>query len=211
MPRKGNSGGTADVLFALNRKWFRAFLNHRGMEQMEARFDLPNGPEKSDWKAFFHVYFRLNPAVRLLILVLRVACAGASALMAFMTLGILASEDIHGGKAVVPGLLCLLLLCYAAGFRQMVIWQSKRNMLASNGRMVVTINRDGVTDQTGSITTHYGYDAFYAVCYYRDIYMLFLSRKAALVLPERCREGAKSSELKAFLEQMTGKTMRYFK
>lgn len=178
---------------------------------MEIRFDLPHGPEKSDWKAFYHVYYRLNPTVRFLSLLFRLVCGVLCFLMAFMVVGILLSEDSSPVNAVIPAVLCLLLALYAVRFQLLAVWWSKRNMVSPNERMTVTVNEAGITDQTGAITTNYEYQAFYAICYYRDIYMLFLSQKTALLLPERFREGAGSAEFKRFLEEKTEKTVQYIK
>lgn len=178
---------------------------------MEFRFDLPQGPQEKDWKAFYHVYYRINPAVRFKVIFLQGAAGILGILLLLAVIGIFVSEDSGPVDAIIPAVLCLILLLYAVGFHPFTIWMSRRNQLSPNKRMIVTINEEGVTDQTGAITTHYEYQAFYAVCYYQDSYMLFLNRKTALILPERCREGGSSPELKHFLEEKAGKSIKYIK
>lgn len=178
---------------------------------MEFRFELPQGPQKHDWKAFYHVYYRVNPGAGVKVLLLRAAAGILGVFLLLLVIGILVSEDSSPGRAVVPGVLCLIQLCYAIGVHPLTVWAGRRNQVSPNAPMTVTIDETGVTDQTGAITTHYEYQAFYAICYYRDIYMLFISPKAALILPERCREGGSSPELRRFLEEKTGKSIRFIK
>ncbi len=179
--------------------------------EMEARFDLPNGFEKSDWNVFLHTYYCMNPAARCLQVLIRLFCAGMGTLMALAVVGVVVTEGSGPLDAMIPASISLLMWCGAIWFDALVLWISRHRMADSHAHMTVTIHTDGVTDQTGAVTTHYGYQAFYAVCYCRNTYLLFTSRRFALVLPERFREGAGSAVLKAFLEEKTGKMIREFK
>lgn len=175
---------------------------------MEFRFELPNGYSKEDWKAFFQAYYRVNSAARWGHLVLRVLCAGIGILNFFLMIGILVSEDTQPFMAIVPAALFVATLVYAVGFRAFLIRSSRRRTIAAGKTMTVTITADGVTDQTGGTTTHYQYDAFYDLFYCQDRYVLFLGKHTALILPERCREGGSSPELRCFLEEKTGKAIK---
>ena len=77
--------------------------------------------------------------------------------------------------------------------------------------MAITIADSGVTDQTGPVTTQYAYGAFTGIFYCRDVYLLFLPGKRALLLPERSRTGGSSPDLRRFLEEKTGMPVRSIK
>ncbi len=61
------------------------------------------------------------------------------------------------------------------------------------------------------VTTQYAYSAFTGIFYCRDVYLLFLPGKRALLLPERSRTGGNSPELRRFLEEKTGMPVRTIK
>ena len=145
---------------------------------------------------------------------LRLLAAVGGVLMLLMTVGILVSEDSSPWSAVVPGILCVLNLSIAVGYRRYAAWLTRRltrRRLAQPGEtMSVTINDGGVTDRTGGVTTHYEFSVLYAVCWCRDVCLLFVSKHTALILPERYREGGSGNELLQFLEEKIGKSVRYF-
>ncbi|MDY3282425.1 YcxB family protein [Dysosmobacter sp.] len=183
---------------------------------MEFRFtgiDL-YGLQQREWDAFYHAAHRLSPVEGLAALVLRLLAAVCGILMLLVATGILVSEDSSPWGAVVPGILCVLNLSIAVGYRRYAAWLTKRltsQKLARPGEtMSVTINDGGVTDRTGGVTTHYEFSALYAVCWCRDVTLLFVSRRSALVLPERYLKGGSGGELLRFLEEKTGKPVRYF-
>lgn len=175
---------------------------------MEFRFELPDGYSKADWKAFFRTYYRINPGARWGHLLVRALCAAAGLLNFLLLVGILVSEESRPLAALVPAVLFLAALVYSVGFPSLLIWSSRRRTAAAGQTMTVSITDGGVTDRTGGITTHYRYDAFCGIYDCRDRYLLFVSKKSALILPERCREGGSSPELRRFLEEKTGLTVR---
>lgn len=180
---------------------------------MEFRFadmDL-SSLERRDCKSFYHVAYRLCPSAALFAFVIRLLTGMGAALMFFMTVGILVSEESSPWSAVGSAVLCLVNLLIAVGYQRIVIWRSKKHLLSPGEKTSVTINDSGITDQTGGITTRYDFGSFYAVCYCRDVYLLFVNKRTALILPERYREGGSSAELKKFLEEKTQKPIRYFK
>lgn len=168
------------------------------------------GLKQREWNAFYHAAHRLCPAEGLAALVLRLLAAVGGVLMFLMTVGILISEDSSPWSAVVPGVFCLLNLAIAIGYRRYAAFLTRRWLARKGETMSVTIDDGGVTDRTGGVTTHYEFSALYAVCWCRDVYLLFVSKRSALVLPERYREGGSHSELLRFLEEKTGKPVRYF-
>ena len=170
----------------------------------------PYGLGRKDWDAFYHVSYRLRPTTGLTALAIRLAAAVGGVLMFFMTVGILVSEDSSPWSAVIPAVLCVLNLFVAIGHRWYVIWLTRRRLTQPGETMSVTIDAAGVTDRTGGVTTHYEFSSLYAVCWYRDVYLLFVTKRSALVLPERYREGGSGGELLRFLEDRTGKPIRYF-
>lgn len=175
---------------------------------MEFRFELPNGYSKADWSVFFRTYYRINPATRWGHLLVRVLCVAAGLLNFLLLVGILVSEESSLLTALVPAVLFFAALVYSVGFPKILIWSSRRRMGTAGQAMTVTIADDGVTDQTGGITTHYRYDAFYGVFYCQDRYVLFVSKKSALILPERHRVEGSSPELRRFLEDKTGTSVK---
>ena len=177
---------------------------------MGACFDLPRGMEEQDWKVFYHVYYRLNPWARVLRFLLRLMALCAGGLMALIVIGVAVSGD-PPRQAVIPSLIGLTCVLGVLFFDRLNRWSAKRRSLGEGKPMVVTIGEEDVKDETGSVVTRYGYDAFFRVCYCRDTFLLFLNAQTALVLPERARTGASSLELQQFLEQRTGKTIQFIK
>ena len=175
---------------------------------MEFRFELPDGYSKADWRAFVRTYYRINPETRWGHLLVRVLCAAAGLLNFFLLVGILVSEDSSPLTALVPAVLFFAALIYSVGFPTFLIWSSHKRMGAAGQAMTVIIADDGITEQTGGITTHYRYDAFYGVFYCQDRYVLFVSKKSALILPERHRVEGSSPELRRFLEDQTGTSVK---
>lgn len=139
---------------------------------------------------------------------MRVLCAAAGLLNFFLLVGILVSEDSSPLTALVPAVLFFAALIYSVGFPTLLIWSSHKRMGAAGQAMTVIIADDGITEQTGGITTHYRYDAFYGVFYCQDRYVLFVSKKSALILPERHRVEGSSPELRRFLEDQTGTSVK---
>lgn len=165
--------------------------------------------EKQDWKAFYRCLYRLRPLMGLYVLALRVLAGFGAAVMFFVTVGILADSDAR--SAVTPAVLCLVNLSVAIGYQRAVIYFGKRRLRDAGESMTVTIDDSGVTDRTGGVTAHYDFSALYALYWCRDVYLLFISKRAALVLPERFREGGSSAELYQFLEEKTGKSIKSLK
>lgn len=161
-----------------------------------------------DWNAFYHVSHRLNPAMGLCALAIRLLTAASGCLMFFMTVGILVSEDASPWSAMIPAVLCVLNLSVAIGYRRYAAFLTRRRLTQPGETMSVTIDDSGVTDRTGGVTTRYEFSTLYAVCWYRDVYLLFINKKSALILPERYRSGGSSGELRRFLEEKTGKPLR---
>lgn len=172
------------------------------------------GLQQREWDAFYHAAHRLCPAEGLAALAVRLLTAVGGALMFFVTVGILVSEDSSPWSALLPAVLCVLNLSIAVGYRWCAAFLTRRltgqRMARPGETMSVTINDGGVTDRTGGVTTHYEFSALYAVCWCRDVYLLFVNRRSALVLPERYLEGGSGGELLRFLEEKTGKPVRYF-
>lgn len=178
---------------------------------MEFRFDLPDGYSRTDWETFFRALYRVYPGVRLRHILVRLLSAAVGVLNFFLTVGLLVSEDSTPASAVLPAALCLVTLVYAVGFRRLVLWASRKQTPGAQERMTITIADTGVTDQTGPVTTQYAYSAFTGIFYCRDVYLLFLPGKRALLLPERSRTGISSPDLRRFLEEKTGMPVRTIK
>lgn len=175
---------------------------------MEFCFDLPGGYSKAGWEIFFRVFYRIHPGVRLRHALVRLLSAVIGILNFFLTVGILISEDSSPASAVLPAVLCLVTLAYAVGFRRLILWTSRKHTPGAQERMTISITDTGVTDQTGPVTTYYAYSAFSGIFYCRDVYLLFLPGKRALLLPERSRTGGSSPDLRRFLEEKTGMPVR---
>ena len=152
---------------------------------MEFRFDLPDGYSRTDWETFFRALYRVYPGVRLRHILVRLLSAAVGVLNFFLTVGLLVSEDSTPASAVLPAALCLVTLVYAVGFRRLVLWASRKHTPGAQERMTV----------------------FYC----RDVYLLFLPGKRALLLPERSRTGISSPDLRRFLEEKTGMPVRTIK
>ena len=175
---------------------------------MEFCFDLPDGYSKSDWEAFFRVLYRVYPGIRLRHTAVRLLSAVVGVFNFFLTVGLLVSEESRLSSAVLPAVLCLVTLAYAVGFRRLILWTSRKHTPGAQERMTITIADTGVTDQTGPVTTQYAYGAFTGIFYCRDVYLLLLPGKRALLLPERSRTGGSSPDLRRFLEEKTGMPVR---
>lgn len=175
---------------------------------MEFHFDLPDGYSKADWEIFLRVLYHVHPGVRLRHALVRLLSAVIGILNFFLTVGVLVSEYSSPASAVLPAVLCLITLTYAAVFRRLILWTSRRHTPGAQDRMTITIADSGVTDQTGPVTTQYAYGAFTGIFYCRDVYLLFLPGKRALLLPERSRTGGSSPDLRRFLEEKTGMPVR---
>lgn len=171
---------------------------------MQFRFVLALGMERSDWLAFYHAYYHFHTFHRIISVLLRIICVVLGCLMlAIVSLG-QAFSTLSMGQTIL--LLVSGCLCWAVAIclDRINVFFAKKRQFGAGKETVVTIDETGVTGWLDGVTTLYEYSALQKICYTRACYLLFLDKERALVLPERCREGGSSPELKQYLEDKTG-------
>ncbi len=124
---------------------------------------------------------------------------GAAALLEAALMLIFLREKV--GLALVLALLGAAMVTAPCWRPRLNAWQSQRMLVRGGGEQTVTLADDGIHghDEKGEGVSPWSAveEAYHA----RGLYLLFVDRKHALILPERALERGDAAALKAFLEE----------
>ena len=102
-------------------------------------------------------------------------------------------------------ILIVLVLYYAV--REFRV-RSTLKSLRAQGMITMTAGEDGMHAEAEALSSDYSYRAFQDVARFKETYYLYVDRRRALILPDRCFTEGNPADFGAFLEQKTGRTIR---
>lgn len=106
---------------------------------------------------------------------------------------------------MVPAVLGVVWLAIGIGTYRFSACASRRLLIKDMGFLKVSLDDAGVTEETQNKgVSHYAYSAFVDLARYRNTWFLFLDKKHALILPERCLVCGSAFQLEGFLSDQTG-------
>ena len=128
--------------------------------------------------------------------------------LAVLTSGILAfalgawSREIGFYWLLVAFLLVLLIVMRAV--RQNASLKSAN----AQGTVTLTTDESGIHAQAATLSSDFGYDAYCDLVHYRDTYYLYIDKRKAQIVPERCFTQGDPAAFGAFLTEKTGLTVK---
>ena len=102
-------------------------------------------------------------------------------------------------------ILIVLVLYYAV--REFRV-RSTLKSLRAQGMITMTAGEDGMHAEAEALSSDYSYRAFQDVARFKETYYLYVDRRRALILPDRCFTEGDPADFGVFLEQKTGIMIR---
>ena len=81
----------------------------------------------------------------------------------------------------------------------------------SQGTIVIAADDSGVRADAVSVHSDFGYDAFCDIVHSRGTYYLYINKRQAQIIPERCITEGDPASFGAFLEEKTGLKIKEIK
>lgn len=122
--------------------------------------------------------------------------------------GLLLWADGFSGMMLLNLLFGICLPALGVFYHRFNAWNSKRMLVKGTGELTVTLEEEGVREQSVKGEGFYRWDAFIGAYHDRERYLLFLDKKHAAILPERALIQGDKMLLKAYLEEKLQKEVK---
>ena len=104
-------------------------------------------------------------------------------------------------------LLVAVLLVLLIGMRALRQNASLKSVNAQ-GTITLTTDESGIHARTATLSTDFGYDAYCDLVHYRDTYYLYIDKRKAQIVPERCFTQGDPAAFGSFMAEKTGLTVK---
>lgn len=174
---------------------------------MSFQFYMAEGYTGDDMLKFIKLYGRMSGARRWLKLLFRVIMILGGVFMVLTGVFMVALGRGAGKNTVlVIALLAvgLLWLYYGIFYNRMSARRSRKLMVKNAGSFTITLDEEGLTEQTAKGEARYPYASFTSAVFRTDRWYLFLDKHHAIILPLRAMVSGAPTELEGFLRGHMG-------
>lgn len=207
MPQEGNSGGTADVVFALSREAWGVFVLERGRKM----FENTTKYSREAVYAFTDVYMKTVRRVyyRAYLAVLLIA-GGICILNGLFLLSMWRRLDF--GSMVLMWVILVVGSCgvfKGLFLRRFIARKTRKNMVQGNGVCRYVFGEDSFEAARPGVTSTYRYDRISKAYEAPGYFVLFMDKLHGGIIDMGGFTQGTADEFRAFLAEKLGKPVEY--
>lgn len=174
---------------------------------MSFQFYMAEGYTGDDMLKFIKLYGRMSGARRWLRPLFRIILILVGAFLVLTGIFMIALGRGAGENTVtLIALLAvgLLWLYYGIFYNRISARRSRKLMVKNAGSFTITLDEEGIMEQTAKGEARYPYASFTSAVFHTDRWYLFLDKRHAIILPLHAMVSGAPAELESFLCEHMG-------